>query len=89
MQIEDYIQRHGNLLRIGRRRLWLCRVEILDGGRAVLHLAEGGRSRRAWLLGSRPFEAWALERSRGRLGPAFRVAGTRLEPVAVAGWSRA
>ncbi len=83
MQIERYIERYGNLLKLGRRKLILFRIEDLGGGRAVLHLIEGGRRLRAWLHASRPFEIWALEGGRpGRRGLSFRVSGERLELVA-------
>jgi hypothetical protein len=79
MQIERYIERYGNLIRLGRRKLLLFRVEDRGEGGVVLHLIEGGRRLRAWLLSRRPFETWVLEAGRGRRGPTFRVAGDRLE----------
>lgn len=79
MQIERYIERYGNLLRIGRRKLLLFRIEDRGEGGVVLHLVEGGRRLRAWLQARKPFETWVLETGRGRRGPAFRIAGERLE----------
>lgn len=79
MQIERYIERYGNLLKLGRRKLLLFRIEDRGEGGVVLHLVEGGRRLRAWLLSRKPFETWVLEAGRGRRGPAFRIAGERLE----------
>lgn len=85
MQIERYIERYGNLLKLGRRRLLLFRIESLGGGRAVLHLIEGGRQLRAGLHARKPFEVWALEGARpGRRGPLFRVSDEGLTLIAAA-----
>lgn len=83
MQIEQYIERYGNLLRIGRRKLLLFRIEDQDEGGAVLHLIEGGRRLRAWLHSRKPIETWVLEKGDGRRGRAFRIAGDRLELLAL------
>jgi hypothetical protein len=80
MQIERYIERYGNLIKLGRRKLLLFRIEDLGEAGAVLHLVEGGRRLRAWLQSRKPFETWALEGARpGRRGLAFRISGERLE----------
>lgn len=82
MQIERHVQRHGNLLKLGRRRLLLFRIENNGDGGVVLHLVEGGRRLRAWLQSRKPFETWVLENGRRR--EAFRVGDGRLEPLATA-----
>lgn len=79
MQIERYIERYGNLLRFGRRKLLLFRVEDRGEGGAVLYLVEGGRWLRAWLRSRRPSETWVLESGpAGRRGAAFCVSDHRI-----------